>query len=316
MTKRTLYDFKSIIQMADAEIVAESLGLEVRTRGRTKSILCPLHDDHHFGSCQLFETGFHCYVCDVTHDTISMVKDVLNCNAKQAAEYILNLYGKSTNKYKQETISKINKPILDNKKLQLIGLAPAKPTEENRYLNSPTVYKVVSISENIEDFEEYYGKSKYKIEYEPFNILNKGAKLDGVYALKEMIIKNPLQELANSDEVAYKDLIYTKAKEAKEKYESIISSLFSKNAYNKKIDDYLTGKIETDDVDYGAILDRARCYVYKNLLKEATTGELTEILTKKVRECEDLIIEFSPYNSENKQKRKVFSKIVTNSVSF
>lgn len=303
MKGNKLYDLSSIIAMADAEVIAESLGLEVRNKGKTKSILCPLHNDTHFGSCQLFEDGYHCYVCNVTHDTISLVKDVLHCNARTAAEYILDVYGYTKSNFSSKRIIK-NKPILSDKQLELIGL------ERNS-----NVYRVVGISEEKSDFQDYEGKSGYKVEFEPyffssndgdFHSLNVKKEIDaspdGVYVLKKVIIKNPLQELANSDDVAYKDLIYHKAKEAKEKYELMLSNFYKT-------------KIEHSEFDLESIKMYVQWFMLHRIAKDTSVVEVAGVLTQKIRECENLIIEFSSEKKKEKSNKSLFGKAIKNSVS-
>lgn len=61
--------------------VANFLGIPLKKVGGLWSILCPLHDDNHYGSCMIQKnnTGAICYVC---HEKIKPLRLLMNCGYK------------------------------------------------------------------------------------------------------------------------------------------------------------------------------------------------------------------------------------------
>ena len=62
----TYFDSKEIKELKRSVVFTEVLshfGIPIKTHGRSKSILCPLHNDSHYGSCLIRKNGAYCFVC-------------------------------------------------------------------------------------------------------------------------------------------------------------------------------------------------------------------------------------------------------------
>lgn len=68
-----MYDREKLIEAADTLLVAEHIGLEIKRTGSRRSILCPAHNDRHFGNCVLTEHGFRCFACGGHGSVIDLV---------------------------------------------------------------------------------------------------------------------------------------------------------------------------------------------------------------------------------------------------
>lgn len=71
----TLNEF---IDEIDPETVCEEYGIEIKKRGSKIQILCPFHDDTHFGSAVLTRHGMHCFACGESHNIVEMIAQANN----------------------------------------------------------------------------------------------------------------------------------------------------------------------------------------------------------------------------------------------
>lgn len=84
---------KAILETVDMRVVAESLGLEMKTYGKRYSILCPFHNDKHFGSCVLTENGYHCFACGAHGNVFRLIQHVLHISYSNAIRYTAEICG-------------------------------------------------------------------------------------------------------------------------------------------------------------------------------------------------------------------------------
>lgn len=145
-------------------------------RGRTY-LLCPGHDDTHFGSCYIDknDNGYYCYVCGEQVTKWNMVLQLNGNRKQQAAEWFFKTAGITPAK---ETIS-TEDPI--KKANQLI-----KKLEE--YFPNGVIYNDIYTCEKID--------SSY------------GRNINGEYLYSEVSIANPLLELYKVNKAAFKELLY------------------------------------------------------------------------------------------------------------
>ena len=211
-TDVTNYDIDKIRSVADVETVVESLGIETRRTGRNISILCPVHDDQHYGSCFLTKRGFYCHACGAHGDIFKLTSLVRNASFPEACEYVCSLYGDSDS-FKNAADSKPTKRILSDDSLRLIGLLPREETKG--------IYSLVGFAkmESVDD-EDAVDQRGRRLKYDWFP--GDCDCYNDYVVVSACAQRYPLQSLLESDEEAYKQLILSKAAEAEDHYREMI----------------------------------------------------------------------------------------------
>ena len=293
--KSTQFDTDLIKSIADVETVAESLGLETRRQGKNISILCPDHNDQHFGSCFLTKSGYNCYACGSHGDMIHLVMHVLHSSFEEACEYIASIYGR-TEDFRFASSERPNKRLLDDESLRLIGLG-REPEGDRVYAHK---YVVLNPSD-VEDILEPTQRLKW--------VPVRSRRYTGYYIVQDLLSSNPLRDLLFEDEAAYNELIARKAGEAADKYRAMIEMAKDPMRYytNEQYDEFLIACHCEEVAD--------------------TVGFVNweKVLLQKIRKCDNIRIEHS-CGAEAKEKEKeptkparrksVFGKIKSNGVSF
>jgi len=235
-------------------MVAQSIGMDIQENRYSKnkiSVLCPGHDDRHYGSCFLTERGCHCFVCNRDFDVFDMVRLHCSLDFRNAAGLIADLCGGRERFLVEEnnddpdsddpgSIKMISRPDMD-----LIGV-----------FSTP----VYTIREAVPSYCEPERKPGFRHEWYPGNP-DKGE--DDYVVIEEMVMKNPLWELLKSDPATYAELIQNKAWEAWEKYRDI-QNIFSK--HSRIMARELTStirKIEEILIEYGGSLRNPPEFIMK-----------------------------------------------------
>lgn len=170
----------------DSEQVADLLGLETKSKGNRISILCPRHNDRHFGSCILTARGFHCFACEEKGDIIELTQAVLNCDFREAVQALGDFAGiKVSESTKVEHFDIIRKA-----ERELIGLS-TKP-----------VRKLVDI----------------ELKYRDGILIGRTENMKTVFT-------DPLLELYKTDKNAYNELIVDYCNAAIKKRQDLYSAL-------------------------------------------------------------------------------------------
>ena len=159
--------------------IVEAFGVPYQIRRGRTYLLCPGHDDTHFGSCYIDknDNGYYCYVCGEQVTKWYMVL-LLNGNKKKdAAEWFF----------------------------KTAGITPA---QESSHIEDP-IKKVNRLIQKVDGF------IKNKVVYNDFYTCEKkessyGKRLQGEYLYSEMAITNPLVELYKTNKPAFKELMYRK----------------------------------------------------------------------------------------------------------
>jgi len=178
---------------ARPEFVAEALGLQIKNMGRNKSILCLCHPDKHFGSCFLTQKGFKCFSCGAEGDVFDMVVASKNVDFPEACQFLGELLG-LTPEHPDAKNKKV-KRVLDDESLRMIGLVAPR--------DSRGMYTTVGCYDENENFNL---ENRHFYEWYPSK--------QNIYAVYEIIDSNPLQTLLQSDEKAYRSLIFEKSRAA------------------------------------------------------------------------------------------------------
>lgn len=294
-----------IKEIADVETIVECLGLETQRVGRRTSILCPDHNDKHFKSCYLTEHGYRCFSCGKRGDEIQLVQSVKNCSFAEACLYIADIYDIKLDIDIQNDIPR--KKVLNSKSLALIGLARDK-SAERIYVDLHPIDPI--------DFDDEMG-SEFRMRWEPVdcdadNPFTKPSNAAGFYVLQRLACKNPLQALLEEDEAAYNDLICRKAIEAAEKYAEMIEMAINPARFyqDENMEKFLMA------------------YYCAQIAEHVGIGTWKAEMEKRIRECDNIRIEFSspnepaissePENPKPKPKRKrtsVFGQAKTGGAS-
>ena len=87
-------DIDMIRESVDCRAIAiDLLDLPYRKIGTRYEILCPFHNDRHFGSTVVYETHMCCYACGKSADAIELVRQVLNVSFRDAVQKIAEFAG-------------------------------------------------------------------------------------------------------------------------------------------------------------------------------------------------------------------------------
>lgn len=90
-----LLDKNAVKEAADISVVADEIGLPMEYRGNQTLILCPCHDDLHFGSCFLKKNSnrFICYSCGAEGDVFELVQRALNVDFIESVKIVADICG-------------------------------------------------------------------------------------------------------------------------------------------------------------------------------------------------------------------------------
>lgn len=186
-----MYDIKRLAEDADVETVVDYLGLDTRRMGRKISILCPCHNDRHFGSCYLTQKGYYCFACHAKGSVFDLVKNVEQISFHDAIKAVANMCGGEERYRLQDTKRKDDKPhyYLDKDIMSLVDLT------DERVVESPAnMYQRFEL-------DDCYGFDWYPSDKDD----------DGYYVSMETVMKRPLQALADEEPDVYHWLLINKA---------------------------------------------------------------------------------------------------------
>lgn len=255
-------------EIIDIEFVAMSLGIPMKRVASKIQIICPSHNDKHFGSCYLTNTGYRCYSCGASGDVIELVMAANKCGFKDACLYLADLQGVTLNMHNPSSVA--YKQILDADSLELIGLAP---------LRGSVVYEITGILSEAE-----YADSELeadRVRWIPYTQeqLKETVIGSGYYIVERAVIKSPLIQMWQQDVSTYNELVHDKAVEAKEMYCSLLSII--QNSSSKTVSESVKKILLEEVCDYVGYTD------------------LSEYLKKKIAMCDTIAIEHSTGKKQN-----------------
>lgn len=265
------YNLPKLFAAADPVMVARYVGIPIRKMGKKYSILCPKHDDHHYGSCFLTKSGFRCYACGESGGILDMVSLYCGLQRQEALDLIADACGNSPEflKTAEEAFdSKYKKAenrveVLSDEKLGLIGLMPS-----NTPLKAYCAYVRSSDPNTKDGWVEWFPDDSE----------------EGWYGLTTKVIDpSPLRTLAREDPKGYRDLICQKAQEAIETYQDMISSAV------------------------GAHQDFRTPYIQK-LVKEFGVANFVQACRENIEAVKEILID---HGGEIKKDQHMFGKLKT-----
>lgn len=151
--------------------IIEAFDIPNKTRRGRTYILCPGHEDKHFGSCYIDknDNGYYCYVCGEHVQKWQMVLKLNGNNKTEARDWFF----------------------------AMSGIAPAKETTDDPYR------KVIRLIRKLEDHiankaihNDMYSCAKIDSSY--------GRNINGEYLYSEVAIANPLLDIYKSNKSLFK----------------------------------------------------------------------------------------------------------------
>lgn len=130
-------DTKQLNEDLCPEDVANLAGIPIKKKGKQTFILCPNHNDHHFGNAYLTKNGFKCHACNVYMNSISMYMTATGEPFLQAIKNLGNLVGGlkpyqlSNQQVEEKEAIRSKLPSLDER--DLLGLNPTKNFDKEYY---------------------------------------------------------------------------------------------------------------------------------------------------------------------------------------
>lgn len=209
------YDRREVLQNADPETVARSLGIPMENRGRYTYLLCPGHErnfgktDHSFGNAILTNHGYHCFACNRSGSVFDMVMEMKNVSFHEAIDYVAKTTGCD---YDQPDKLPPRQP-LDRRECELLGLSYKDHTFciVNEKFREKNDINVVPKRE----------QHRFSME-EQCDLVTSNERFDTLY------------DLQKNDPVFFKELLIEKAKEAIEKREKMIEHVSDIEFYPEK----------------------------------------------------------------------------------
>lgn len=206
-----------IKEKANGKEIAELLGIQLKQMGTNFSMLCPKHDDRHFGSCFVTDFGFKCFSCQESGDVFDLVMTHMGCDFTTAKHFLAEHYGIPIKKQKRK---KTSAQTLNKEELILIGLKPTKSKIEH----------IVGIYSE-EEYSPEILKENESAEWHPH--INENGVFSGYYLIKTVVDSNPLLTLSSQNYNLYKQMVFYKACETLKKYREMkntfetLSTVFS-----------------------------------------------------------------------------------------
>ena len=186
-------DYEKANDMFDIMDVIDILGIETKKNGRYMQILCPFHNDKHFGSCIVKDNRFYCFACNTGGNAIKLASGVLDKGYTDTIIYLAKMFGINIDNllnFDTKIETEKNRLFLTSEEKKLLTLNPRKKFR---------AYKNLSFTKD--------GKCE-KIEHDdlPMYLIYDSSNIN-------------LSTLYNEDKESYKYLVLSKANEIKENYE-------------------------------------------------------------------------------------------------
>ena len=200
---------QEILERTDPVSVAEELGLDMQRHGSRISILCPEHEDTHFGNCFLNEHGYYCFACHARGDSISLVRHTLGLPFYDACKYVARISG----------CEYLLKPGSDQSNHPLHNQLPSK-----RVLDAVGLSETYTLRREIEAFSQddpvtTKRDMRHVLWFEPID-----RNGNGIYIFTEIADRRLLQGLADEDQSMLDYIILNRAIERRERYVRMLNN--------------------------------------------------------------------------------------------
>ena len=173
---------------ADCVMVAESIGMEVRPKGKTNLILCPAHNDTHIGSCTLNGSGFYCFACGEKGDVFKLVQLFLGVSFKESLTVVANICG-GESRYQTDEVVDETLGFISFAEREAIGLKDAP------------VYSSIAYTSDSEDVAAFL-EDGYIAEED-----------DTGWKIKKLLSRSPLFDAYKDDNESYRRIVDSRCRE-------------------------------------------------------------------------------------------------------
>ena len=285
------YDIQRILDEADSLTVAQFLGIEYSHRGKNFFIRCPGHEkrlgheDNHLSNAWLTPKGYRCAACGVSVSLIDMVREVENCDFKEALALIADsLGGRSFYETTGVDSSIEREKTLSEDDLILLGLRSS--------VSFDVVHNAASTKSEVLEYAKTFKESEdediKKINiYPKFDDASWDIKSDESTWLAAQHRTFSLKSLLQDDPVSYYFLIKNKAQEAMEKYKKWVD-----NIEDKKSEEYIM------------LLPVIEILKKHDVPEENTIFSFKEIFTDYYNRCREIYLSISDEMIEDEKEFK------------
>ncbi len=211
-----MYDINKLKSDLSCIDVASECGLKIKKKGNNRyQMLCPAHNDKHFGSCYVYDKKWTCYACGAGGDVFDLITCIEGCDSKDsyrlaaAHTYNPNAYLLNDSSIYEEKERLLKFPIKDSD-LKLLRL------RKSGYIYDITSAGYEETSNTIDCEENDCGKiylygNKIKVSLyelwesdpEAFAYIIKGKCLEALDRIKLVIDSNILMHLSLAAELVY-----------------------------------------------------------------------------------------------------------------
>ena len=185
------------IQAVPTMEIVQQFNIPFQIRNGKTYLICPGHDDQHFGSCYIDkkDDGYYCYACNEHVDKWGMLLKVSGYSHKDAAKWFFETSGITPSKFSVNPLANVNK---------LIG-------------------KLSEFVDNTPVYDDSYDCKKLESSY--------GRNINGDYLFSDLVTGNPLLQLYKDDKELFKTIVLNVLKHRKEKLLGLLT-VCKKTNYN------------------------------------------------------------------------------------
>lgn len=204
------YNIDAILDNLDIADYIDYLGIE----RKGKKVLCPAHDDTHFGSAQIWHKGIHCFVCGKFISANECTKIVCGVNGQEAFGIMADFAGGrslyTVNNEEKIKEDKVRKIILTKDEMTLLGLATSKNYSDTMKETGVSLRDLPSLRQLATEDKEAYkylieSKVKEKLEVANFyvSVFSNLEPTENVVLMKKAFLNTISQIKAIREKVQY-----------------------------------------------------------------------------------------------------------------
>ncbi len=120
---------QKLLDDCDAEYICDLVGVEMRTKGTVTEVLCPFHDDQHFGNARIRGKGIYCFACSRHYSVFDIVMKQRGVSYFDAFKFVAENTGDLSNymvKGSKKKIRPEDQFPLNKEEMEFIGLSDGK----------------------------------------------------------------------------------------------------------------------------------------------------------------------------------------------
>lgn len=116
---------QKLLDDCDVEYICETVGVEMRHRGNATEVLCPFHNDRHYGNARIRGKGIYCFACAKQYSVFDIVMKNLGMQFFEAYRYVAEHTGDITDYIpkRKKRMKPADQFPLNKNELEFIGFA-------------------------------------------------------------------------------------------------------------------------------------------------------------------------------------------------